>query len=103
MATNFTLVTVQRFSRAIKLTEPVVNPEVGDEVEVENSGDADLLGSKVQSSQHKSEADVGDEDEGGLAGAEDSAGGLEVAELVHADADPLVLRRVVHVDVLRRA
>ena len=80
MATNFTLVTVQRFSRAIKLTEPVVDPEVGDEVKVENSGDANLLGSKVQSSEHKSETDIGDEDEGSLAGAENSAGGLEVAD-----------------------
>lgn len=61
----------------------MVNPEVGDEVEVENSGNADLLGSKVQSGTHESKADVGDEDEDGLVRSEDSAGGLEVA-----DAEP---------------
>lgn len=60
-----------------------MDPEVGDEVEVENGGNADLLGSKVQSSSSEGETNVGDEDERSLGGAEDSAGGLEVA-----DAEP---------------
>lgn len=62
----------------------MVNPQVGNKVEEENGRNTNLLGSKVQSSSHKSKTDIGDEDEDGLVGAENSAGRLEVT-----DSEPL--------------
>lgn len=61
-----------------------MNPEVGNEVEVEDGGGTDILGGDVQSGTHQSQTEIGDGNEDGLAGAEDSAGRLEVA-----DTEPL--------------
>lgn len=62
----------------------MVHPEVGDGVEEQNSRGSDSLGGKVQGGEGDGQAEVGDEDEDGLAGAEHRAGGLKVA-----DAEPL--------------
>lgn len=62
----------------------MVHPEVGDGVEEQNSRSSDSLGGKVQGSEGDGQAEVRDEDEDGLVGAEHGAGGLEVA-----DAEPL--------------
>lgn len=53
-----------------------MNPEVGNEVEVEDGGGTDILGGDVQSGSHQKQTEIGDGNEDGLAGAEDSAGRL---------------------------
>lgn len=62
----------------------MVNPDVRHAVEEERVEAANLLGDKVQHGAHDGQADVGEEDEDGLAGTEHGAGGVEVA-----DAEPL--------------
>lgn len=62
-----------------RLTKPVMNPEIRNKVEEENVGISNLLGSKVEHSQHHDESNVRDQDELGLVLAEHSAGRLEMA------------------------
>lgn len=64
----------------LRRTKPVVNPQVGNSVEEEGSGNANGSRGKVQSSEHEHKADIGDEDIEGLVGAEDGAEGVEVAD-----------------------
>lgn len=66
--------------------QPVVDPEVGLAVHQEHHLPADHGRGEVEAVADNGETDVGDEDVDGLAGAEDGAGGLKVA-----DAEPAAL------------
>lgn len=58
-----------------------MDPEVGNEVEESKSRGTNSLASKVQSSTHESQANVGDEDEDALLVAKDSTSRLKVADV----------------------
>lgn len=63
-------------------TQPVVDPQVGHNVHEEDSRPADVGRRKVQHAGHQDQAKVGEGNEDGLAGTEDSASGLKVAQAV---------------------
>lgn len=70
----------------------MVDPEVGHEVKVEDGGGSNELRGVVQGAEGETEANVRDEDEQSLVGAEDGAPGVEVAHTQPApDASGLVL------------
>lgn len=62
-------------------TEPVVDPEVRDGVEEENSGDVQDLGGLVKDGEGDGQAKVGNGNEDSLIGTEDGAEGVEVADV----------------------
>jgi hypothetical protein len=84
MATSEVSIWRRRRDERKKLTEPVVNPEVGNKPQEHDGGDANLLRRPVENGAEDGETNVGEEDEDGLVGAEDGAEGVEVA-----DAEPL--------------
>ena len=74
-----------------QLTEPVVNPHVRLNVEEEGVASADNAGEHVESAEGHEKTDVGEEDEGSLALAENTAERVEVAL---ADAGTRALQAV---------
>jgi hypothetical protein len=60
--------------------EPVVNPEVGDTIEEEGVHGTDVLAEDIDGVTNKGQANVGEENVESLLGAEDTRGGLKVAE-----------------------
>jgi len=62
-----------------ELTQPMVDPKVGNTVQEEDGLPANDIGGEVEGVASNGEAEVGDGDEDGLVGAKDGAGGLKVA------------------------